>query len=171
MVLVQCSCRPLCLIGSSIHCNCHPLKKWMISKTWVRFLAFCRLYESSFNNEFNCVQSLLTAWFPATKWVLHKVSHWLCVWVRHLACPYTFLWVLLRVCPMSIHIALSASLNLSLSASGRTVWIARKAITSARSLDVDLIMLLVTVVDLPWWRRRCLSVLTSAAPLSTTYPF
>ena len=97
LVLVQCSCRPLCLIGSSIHCNCHPLKKWMISKTWVRFLAFCRLYESSFNNEFNCVQSLLTAWFPATKWVLHKVSHWLCVWMRHLACPYTLLWVRLWI--------------------------------------------------------------------------
>ena len=64
----------------------------------------------------------------------------------------------------SIHIALSASLNLSLSASRRTVWIARKAITSARSLDVDPIILLTTVVvDMPWRRRRCLSVLTSAA--------
>ena len=65
---------------------------------------------------------------------------------------------------LSIHIALSASLNLSLSASRRTVWIARKAITSARSLDVDPIILLTTVVvDMPWRRRRCLSVLTSAA--------
>ena len=60
---------------------------------------------------------------------------------------------------MSIHIALSASLNLSLSASGGTVWIARNAITSARSIVIDPIILLTTVVDMPWRRWQWVSVL------------